>query len=387
MKLATFNGTKGIIVGGTFDRFHKGHKSLIDKACSINKGTLMIGITEDELNTCIIKIKNLTLFLDKTLAEFIEPLNVRMANVEQYVKSVLKDDRKFFIELLLDKYGNSIKCDEAYIICTLETSPTVDEINEIREKLGLVKLDKVMCDGIKIGDEKFYYRKYLKNNLISSTNYRIDMLGTLISNNKYQYTDFYKNVYVIGLTGSIASGKSSISKLISEYDSIVIDADKICHEIYNTNEMVVKKIASVFGDDVVRDGRVNRSNLGLRVFKDSDDMEKLTSIVWPPMILKIKKQIERIEKENDTGRRKIIIIDAAIIIEAKCYSLCHEVWICSIPKQIALERVMKRNQLSKVEAEQRYDSQMSPFERKKFANVVFCTKWDTDFTKYQVKRA
>jgi len=171
-------------------------------------------------------------------------------------------------------------------------------------------------------------------------------------------------VKVIGLTGGIGSGKSTVSEYLIKNGIEVIDADQIGKDIVKPGMKALIEIANVFGEEVIlANGSLNREKLGQIVFSDKEKLEKLNSIT-----LKIIK--EEIDKQIHNSKNDIIVIDAAILIETKLHETVDEIWLVSIDKQTQIERIKNRNQLNEEEIINRINSQMTNEERKKYANVV-----------------
>ena len=119
---------------------------------------------------------------------------------------------------------------------------------------------------------------------------------------------------IIGLTGGIASGKSTAAKLLGELGAYVIDADKLGHRAYEPNTEAFDAVVAEFGDDVVgEDGQIDRRALGGKVFGDDAALARLTAIVWP--------QIRRLaQQEIETARaddpKRMLVLEAAVLFEA-----------------------------------------------------------------------
>ena len=171
---------------------------------------------------------------------------------------------------------------------------------------------------------------------------------------------------VIGLTGGIASGKSTASERLAEFGAVVIDADRVGHRVYEPNTPGFEKVVNEFGHDIVdEDGSINRQVLGGKVFGQADQMERLTDIVWP--------EIHRLAKRDiaDCRRRgeEVVVLEAAVLIEADWLDLVDEVWVVSVTPAVARERLKTRNRLTEEQAQARIDSQLTNREREEHADV------------------
>lgn len=175
-------------------------------------------------------------------------------------------------------------------------------------------------------------------------------------------------MYVLGLTGGICSGKSSVGRFLSsKYSVEVIDADKLGHAVYEPNTSCFNKLVEVFGTGILSsDGQINRKELGSIVFSDKCKMNDLQAIVWPEIRTKIA-EILAMRKANNVN---IVVVEAAVMIEAGWQDLVTSLWVVVVPPELARERLMVRNQLTYEQAQQRLEAQLSNDERKAHANVV-----------------
>lgn len=175
------------------------------------------------------------------------------------------------------------------------------------------------------------------------------------------------NMHVIGLTGGICSGKSTVSKELASLGVKVIDADKVGHEAYLPDTPCYAKLVSHFGEGIVsQDRTINRPALGAIVFSDPQKMKELQDIVWP----EIKEMIlARLATMKDEGV-EAAVVEAAIMLEASWQDVVSTVWVTFVDPETALKRLMKRNNFSTEEAMKRINSQMPNEERIKRADVV-----------------
>jgi len=180
---------------------------------------------------------------------------------------------------------------------------------------------------------------------------------------------------VIGLTGGIASGKSTAAERMTEWGATVIDADKLGHRAYAPDSPFFEKVVNEFGHDIVGDdGEINRMVLGGKVFGDPVQMQRLTDILWP--------EIRRLAKEeiSECKRRGIdvIVLEAAVLVEAGWTDLVDEVWVLSTKPPVARDRLMARNGLSEEAAQARLDSQITNKEREALADVKIGNSGDLE---------
>ena len=172
---------------------------------------------------------------------------------------------------------------------------------------------------------------------------------------------------VVGLTGNIASGKSEVSKILRELGAKVIDMDSIGKEIQDNNEgNVIDKILKAFGNRFCDNGVLNRRLLGNYIFSNKEALNKLNSIMIPMMTGKLK-EILSDERKKKT---KIVVIDAAILFEAEWDKFTDEIWVVYAPKNLQIERLLKRENITRKEAEIRVDAQMPIREKMLRADFV-----------------
>jgi dephospho-CoA kinase len=176
---------------------------------------------------------------------------------------------------------------------------------------------------------------------------------------------------VIGLTGGIGSGKSTVARILSGFGAVIIDADKIGHEALAPGSPVQDKVVAAFGKEIMLpSGSINRRELGKIVFSSTENLKKLNGIVHPWMFQTMK---ERIEKYREQGV-KIVVVDAAILIEAGWTPLVDEVWMTYASQETVLRRCQEREGgLSEQEALSRIRAQMPDEERMLYANIIIET--------------
>lgn len=184
---------------------------------------------------------------------------------------------------------------------------------------------------------------------------------------------------IIGITGSIACGKSTVSNYLKSKGYIVIDADKIGHEALD-DDYVKEKLILAFGNEILEDNKINRQKLGELVFGNSSNLNVLNSIIHPEIRKKI---LEKIDKNND---KELIFIDVALLFEAKFDDLVDKIIVVYVDENTQLTRLMKRNSISKKEALSRIVSQMSPTEKAKLGDYTVNNNLDVINTYEQVDK-
>lgn len=190
---------------------------------------------------------------------------------------------------------------------------------------------------------------------------------------------------VIGLTGGIASGKSMVSDILRERGSVVIDADRVGHRSYEPGTPGFQKVVNAFGHDIVStDGTIDRRVLGGKVFGAPGEMERLNAIVWPEIRNLIQDEIAQIRSRDPES---VIVLEAAVLIEAGWQDLCDEVWVVNTTVRTAVERLKQRNALTEDAAMARITSQMSARERSEHAHVKIDNSGTEEQLRARVERA
>lgn len=180
---------------------------------------------------------------------------------------------------------------------------------------------------------------------------------------------------VIGITSSIAMGKTTLAKRLRIEGYQVIDADDISHELIENDEDIINKIKIQFPTCIVN-GKVDRKILGKIVFSHPSQKEILENIIHPEVI----KRIKEIVKD-----KKLIFVVVPLLFEVGLDALMDMVITIYTTDEVQLERLMKRDKLSIEEAEMRINAQMSIDEKKRRANYTVNNSFDFDFTYTQVE--
>ncbi len=171
-------------------------------------------------------------------------------------------------------------------------------------------------------------------------------------------------MYLIGLTGNIATGKSSMMTMLSELGAEVVDADRLSHEVIQPGESGYLKVIEAFGNDMVQsDGSIDRRLLGEIVFRDGDRLRVLEQIVHPLVA-------ERIAERLQNATKPIVVLEAIKLYEAGLAALCNEVWVVTSPKELQLARLRETRGMTRAAAKTRIDAQPPQQEKVKRANVV-----------------
>ncbi len=166
---------------------------------------------------------------------------------------------------------------------------------------------------------------------------------------------------IIGITGGIGSGKSTVSRYLLSKGYRVIDADQIAHDIMKPGSRVLMELANRFGKDILNpDGGLNRRMLGNRAFSSLEGKEQLESITHGEILRQIEEDIRRGEEEG----LEVIFLDVILLFQVGLDKLCSQVWVVDAPEDIRLARVMGRDGYVPEEIRKRMRSQMNPAEMK-----------------------
>lgn len=172
---------------------------------------------------------------------------------------------------------------------------------------------------------------------------------------------------IVGLTGGISSGKSTVSSYLKQLKIPVIDADEVARKVVEPNSQGAREIRKTFGSDVFEeDGSLNRQKLGALIFSNTENRQKLDDLLQPLIKIMILDEIEEYRQKGEN----MIVLDLPLLFEKQYEELCEEIIVVYVPRELQLERLMKRNQYTKQEALSRIDSQLSIEEKRKRATVL-----------------
>ena len=175
---------------------------------------------------------------------------------------------------------------------------------------------------------------------------------------------------VIGLTGGIGSGKTTVSKMLQGLGAVVIDADEVGHLALEASTEIQREVIATFGKDILnQSGKIDRQKLAQRVFGDAKALASLNRIMHPRMLKTVKSQLEELERQGI----EVVILEAPLLIEAGWNRLADEVWVTVAPESTILERVEKRSHLSREEIAARISSQLAQTDRLRQADAVINT--------------
>lgn len=365
---------RNVCLGGTFDGIHAGHKVLFDNALSICNHKLVVGVTDSSM------IRN------KKLWELIAPVEERCQRVRDYLNSV-NPNLNYQIVAISDIYGPTITDPELEcIVVSEETKRGADKINLARREKGWPELQIRVVDLVGVQDRSQQQAmSRLNENKISSSIMRMEKLGTILRA-PLENKNIPSRPYLVGLTGGVASGKTSVANYLqTDFGYGVINYDLLGHKTYaQVGSPTYNKIVETFGFENVcnEDSKgIERSKLGRIVFNDKEKLNKLNAIVWPAIYALVDDEIDRMKDKHD-----VIVLESALLIESQQSHRVHQVWTTFVPPEEAIKRQVETRGLSKEEAEKRVMSQIDNVTRISQSNAVFCSLWELEFTKQQVKK-
>ncbi|GIW08205.1 MAG: dephospho-CoA kinase [Dehalococcoidia bacterium] len=173
---------------------------------------------------------------------------------------------------------------------------------------------------------------------------------------------------VLGLTGGIASGKSTVAAMLRKRGAALIDADKLGHRVLERGSDGWSAIIATFGEGILtEDGEIDRKRLGAIVFADPEKLKQLNAISHPRIRAMALDEIAALRARGDV---EIAVVDAALLFEGHWDDFCDEVWVVYVPEELALERLVARNGLTEEQARERIRAQMPIDEKKARGDVI-----------------
>jgi dephospho-CoA kinase len=175
------------------------------------------------------------------------------------------------------------------------------------------------------------------------------------------------SVLVLGLTGGIGTGKSEVTRALAGLGASVIDADRVGHEAYRPHQGIWQEVVQAFGEEILSpDGEVDRKALGAIVFSQPDARAKLNGIMHPWMAKEIERRIDQMRQDGV----EVVVLEAALLIEAGWQGLVDELWVTTADEEEAVTRVSLRSGLSEEQVRGRMATQMPVAEKIRQADVV-----------------
>ncbi len=186
-------------------------------------------------------------------------------------------------------------------------------------------------------------------------------------------------MYVIGLTGGIGSGKSTVAAMLAQKGAVVLNADQLGWEVYQPGGPAYEPLIKAFGQEIIAaDGSVDRKKLGALVFADPEARQRLNAITHPHIMESLRQRLGELAAKGT----QVAVIEAALLLEAGWDALADEIWVTVAPPEVVVERLSRDKGLSRQEALARIGAQLSNEERTRRARVVI----DTDCPLAQTRR-
>ena len=186
--------------------------------------------------------------------------------------------------------------------------------------------------------------------------------------------------YVLGLTGGIGMGKTTISNFLKKFDFKILDADLISRQVIS-RPATLQQLAACFGQTIIdQNGELDRKALGTIVFNNPGKLAQLDQIMQPLIRAEYTSQL----KQARQAKIPVVVIDAALLFEQNYAGKCDAVMTVSLPQELQLKRIMQRDKITKTEALKRIASQIPDEKRKKMATIVIDSSGTVEETQAQV---
>ncbi|NLB52931.1 MAG: dephospho-CoA kinase [Syntrophomonadaceae bacterium] len=183
---------------------------------------------------------------------------------------------------------------------------------------------------------------------------------------------------IIGLTGGIASGKSTVSKTLESLGAIIINSDEVAHSIMHPYKPAWYDIVKRFGREVLNaDETINREKLGQIVFNDAKLLKELNQITHWRVAERYKEDLRQIKMKNPDA---VVVMEIPLLYETHAERICDEVWVVWVDRETQLDRLMKRDNISQENALKRIESQMDLDEKARRADVVIDNRHSIEAT-------
>lgn len=187
---------------------------------------------------------------------------------------------------------------------------------------------------------------------------------------------------IIGITGGIASGKSTVSSYLRELGQIVIDADEVVHDLQKKGGALYRVLVGWLGTEILQaDGELNRKKLAALLFGSNERLAKSANLQNPIIRKELEKRCDRALQDNE-----LVFLDIPLLYELGYEDWCNQVWLIYVDKETQIQRLMARNQLTKEEAQLRISRQMPLEEKRALADLVLENTGDLETLKSQIKQ-
>ncbi|RST76347.1 dephospho-CoA kinase [Siminovitchia acidinfaciens] len=187
--------------------------------------------------------------------------------------------------------------------------------------------------------------------------------------------------FIVGLTGGIASGKSTVSKLLEKRGFTIVDADIAARKVVEPGESAYSEIVEAFGKEILlKDGTLDRDKLGSIVFQNEEERQKLNGIVHPA----VRKKMKEWQEEAIKAGKQTVVLDIPLLYESKLTHLVEKVIVVYVNEETQLKRLMERNEFTEDEAKSRISSQMPLREKLELADAVLDNNGTIEETEKQL---
>jgi dephospho-CoA kinase len=187
--------------------------------------------------------------------------------------------------------------------------------------------------------------------------------------------------FLIGLTGNIATGKSTVAEMLAHLGAETIDADKVAHGVMRPGTEVYRRIVEAFGARILTpDGKIDREKLGAIVFNDPQALTRLEAIVHPATL-------QAIDRRVTAAAANVVVVEAIKLIESGLANRCDSVWVVTCRREQQIERLVRHRDLGREEARQRVEAQPPQEEKVDRADVVIDNSGPLAATREQVEAA
>ncbi|MEK4025122.1 dephospho-CoA kinase [Sporosarcina sp. FSL W7-1283] len=188
---------------------------------------------------------------------------------------------------------------------------------------------------------------------------------------------------IIGLTGSIASGKSTVANMLREKGYPIVDADVIARQVVEPGSPLLNEIQHAFGSDVIqKDGSLNREQLGALIFHDENKRVQLNELMHPAIRGEMVSQKEQYLQQG----YQTVIMDIPLLFESKLHSYVEKILVVSVTKELQKQRLIARNELSEQEADARIASQLDMDIKESSADAVIHNNGTIEETEKQLEK-
>lgn len=200
-----------------------------------------------------------------------------------------------------------------------------------------------------------------------------------------------RGLYVIALTGNIATGKSAVAAMLAQLGARVIDADALAHQVMKAGTPAWHQVVEQFGRDILQEnGEIDRTRLGARAFAEPVAMARLEAIVHPAVIAGAESLLQEMRRagstpSSDATKVQVAVLEAIKLIESGMHHRCDELWVVTCPREQQVKRLTETRGLSQSEAELRIDAQPPQADKVALAGVVIDNSGDLETTRAQVR--